>query len=427
MEKIRIGLLGLGTLGRSLVSVLRDEHDKLLARSGIDIKIIRVCDRTWQKKKEILGDIPASNNIQDIFDDSSINVIVELIGGNEPAYSWAKKSIEKSKAFVTANKALLAEHGNELLDLSNKLNTGLYFEAAIGGAMPIIQSMRHSLIADKAKKFYSILNGTSNFVLSQMQQKGIDYKTALELAKKNGYSEEDPSVDISGTDASHKLAILVALAFDTPIILENIRKKGISDLRTIDMDFAAKLGYHIVPLATAQKSDSEDLELELSIHPAMVPKTSILARIENIMNAFIFEGTYLEKMIFIAPGAGGTASVTSVISDLVLLAQKEKPKACQWLSKKISVPKDISFLHRFYLRISTREAIGVLAEISQILARYSISIATIHQYEKDDSANIIVTTHEITVQKIELACEELNALPNIIAPTVSIRIENPRE
>ena len=430
MRKLRIGLFGLGTLGRSLLLIIQKEQARIKSRSGLDLQILRVCDRSYQKKKEILGAIPASDNPMDILNDENIDIVVELIGGLSPAREWLESALKKGKSVVTANKALLAASGNELLKLAFQKKLELCFEAAVGGALPLIQNFRRGLIADEAHSFYGILNGTTNFILNQMESKGMDYMEALRLAQRKGYAEADPTFDVEGIDAAQKLAILAALAFDIPIMEKQVRIKGIRDIKPVDLEFAASLGYRVRPLATARKklNNTKAVEVELSVHPAMIPQEHVIARIANTeqgaMNALLFLGNYIEKLTFIGPGAGGASTAASLISDLVFIGKKKKAEPEYWLPQNLNTVKEAHFSHRFYLRLCAQERPGVLAKITQVLANHEISIASIHQYERREPVDIVVLSHKILTKKIEAAIEELNAIESIQSPVVSIPIED---
>ena len=428
MKKLGIGLFGLGTLGYNLLSILERERERIRARSGLDLEIARICDRSWQKKKDKLGKVPASDDPADILNDESIDLVVELIGGISPAREWIEEALKKGKSVVTANKALLAAHGNELLKLSSEKKLELCFEAAIGGALPLVQNLRRGLIADRIYGFYGILNGTTNFILTQMESKAMDYSEALKLAQERGYAEADASFDVEGIDAAQKLALLGALAFDIPINEKNVRTRGIQNIEALDLKFANSLGYRVRSLAIARKKEnsSGDLELELSVHPVMLSEEHPMASMEGAedmaMNALLFFTSDTKRLIFMGPGAGGAPTTSSLISDLIFIGQKREGEGGSWLSKDLQLAKEAHFAHRFYLRLRTKEQTGVLAEITQILAEHDISIASIHQEEKKEPVNIIVFTHKISTKQIEAAIKKLNSIDSIRSPVVSIRI-----
>ncbi len=429
MSTLRVGLIGLGTVGASLVKIVREEGAILQKRTGLNVQICQIIDRSWHKKKQLLHDIPASDDPSVIFNDKSIDVVVELVGGLEPAYTWLRTALESNKSVITANKALLAStHGNELFALAHKYQLELCFEAAVGGSIPIIQNFRRGLVAEQINSIYGILNGTSNFILSQMENQGMDYTLALRLAQQKGYTEADPSSDVDGMDAAQKLALVATLAFDTPILLDKVKIKGIASIEAVDLKFADSLGYSLRPLAIARRIQSKagkDLALQLSVHPAMVSQRSLLASVKDSMNALLIEGKYIQKMVSVGPGAGGFATASAVLSDLVFVGQKRGQKSEPWLAmteKKVSIG-EADFPCRFYLRLRAKDRLGVLAQISRILAEYKISIATIHQDEGSEPVDIIVLTHKTSEKKIDVALQKINKLSSMQAPVMVLRIE----
>ncbi len=426
-KTIKIGLFGLGTVGRSVLAMLQRERKRISKRTALDFQIAFVCDRSWHRKKDLLGKIPASANPKDILKDSSIAMVIELIGGAEEACDIWEGAFQAHKPVVSANKALIALHGNRLLQMAYDRGLDLGFEAAVGGAVPLIQKLRRTFAADEIHGLYGILNGTSNFILSQMEKDKIDYAEALQIAKSKGYMEADPSFDIKGRDAAQKLSILAALAFDLPIIEEkSISKKGIDRISLRDIDFASFLGYRICPLAIAHYQAHEH-RLELGVEPAMLPSTHVLASVRNAMNALCIESKYAGNSIFIGPGAGGEATALSVISDLVFIARNQDKEPERWLTKQAQNTQTLSTKgtssSRFYLRLRARDKTGVLAQISRIMADYHISIASMRQYEGAASVDIVILTHNSSEKEIHALIRKMDTLSSLEAPTVSIRME----
>ena len=430
MSTLRIGVIGLGTVGQSLVQIIVKERELIRNRAGIDLQICRIVDRSWDKKKQLLHGIPASDKAADILNDKSIDVVLELVGGLEPACSWVETALKNNKSVVTANKALLASnHGNELFALASQNQLELCFEAAVGGSVPIIQNFCRGLIAEEINAIYGILNGTSNFILSNMEDQAMDYRSALHLAQENGYAEADPSFDVDGIDAAQKLCLVAALAFDIPILLDKVKIKGIASIEAIDLKMAESLGYSIRPLAIARKMTSETLKdriaLQLGVHPAMVARKGLLTSVKGTMNALLIEGKYIQKMVSIGPGAGGFATASAVLSDLIFIAQRRGKSSGSWpaLSAKRTLLTEADFPCRFYLRLSAKERLGVLAQVSRILAEHKISIATIHQNEGSEPINIIVLTHKTSEKKIDAALQKINRLESMYLAAVAVRIE----
>ncbi len=426
MQKIKIGIIGLGTIGLSFLKILQKEKELIEKRTNLSIEVVRICDRSWEKKKSIIKDIKASNNPNDILEDTSVHIVVELVGGIEKPRQWLQKALEKNKAVITANKALLASYGNEILGLAKKKGLEVGFEAAVGGAMPVIRNFRKGLVGDNTHIIYGILNGTTNYILSQMAR-GMDYSQALELAQKKGYAEANPELDVGGTDAAQKLSILAALCFDIPILSDRVKIQGITQIKPTDINFAASLGYRIRPLAVARKSknDLENTEqIELSVHPAMIPQKHLLASVDDTMNAALIESEYTKKMIFIGPGAGGFPTASSVLSDIVYIAQKNKQTLEIWLTEHKAIPPEADSFCRFYLRLSIWDKLGSLAEIAFVLAEHNISIARIQQYEGEEPIDVVVLTSKVFSNKMHTVQEKLNNLSTVHS-LIAIRIEEP--
>ncbi len=442
MKTINIGLIGLGTVGRSLLDVLQKDHELITRRTGIQIRIVRVCDRSWEKKKSLLASIPSSDNPSHILEDTSIDIIVELMGGIEIAREMIQKALIKGKSVVTANKAVLAHHGNELFALALEKSRELCFEAAVGGSIPLIQNLRRGLVANRIHSITGILNGTSNFILSQMGNGKLSYQEALSLAQSKGYAEADPSHDVEGKDAAQKLAILSALSFDIPIMQDSVQIRGIQNIDEIDLKIVDSLGYCIRPLSSAVQE--EDGSIRLCVHPAIIPQDHLLFSIRDTMNAVIFDTNLSKRTALIGPGAGGNPTVSSVISDLVFIGKKSvstggnstggKPIVGQDIPEKYiperwtsnaSIPKIIKDrVCRFYLRFRAQDQPGVLAEVCRLLADEKISIATLSQQEYNIPVDVVILTHPVSEKKMESSIKKMNQLARITEPVTSIHIED---
>lgn len=421
MKQLRIGLLGLGTVGRGVVEIVRERHASLMARAGVDLRIARVFDRSWRAKQSVLGDIPASDNADDVLNDSELDVIVELIGGLDPAHALVRRAIESGKNVVTANKALLARHGNTLLPLARQHRVSVGFEAAVAGALPVIRNMRRSYVSDDVSSIHAILNGTSNFILTRMEEDGMDYDEALSLAQARGFAEADPTFDVGGFDAGQKLAILAALAFDTAIAEDAVIVEGIETIRHKDLSFAANMNRVIRPLAIARKH--ADGRISMRVHPAMLPADHPLAAVQEERNAVMIETSNSGPAMIMGLGAGARPTAAAVISDLVFLAGREPGRTQIWLSG-FEQPRPVAeYEYRFYLRFQTRDRPGVLAEIARILAGEQISIASVHQYEGDEPINVVVVTHTVSEAALKRALAEIGRLESVLAPPIWIRMK----
>ncbi|MEQ9364286.1 MAG: homoserine dehydrogenase, partial [Leptospirales bacterium] len=393
----------------------------LAARAGVDIQVARVFDRSWRKKQDVLGDIPATDNADDVLDDPELDVVVELIGGLNPAYDFVSRAIQSGKNVVTANKALLARHGNILLPLARKHQVSVGFEAAVAGALPVIRNMRRSFVSDDVSTIHAILNGTSNFILTRMEEDGMDYGEALKLAQERGFAEADPTFDVGGFDAAQKLAILAALAFDTAIAEDAVIVEGIETIRHKDLRFAAAMERVIRPLAIARKFP--DGRISLRVHAAMLPADHPLAAVQEEKNAVMIDTSNSGPAMIMGLGAGARPTAAAVIGDLVFLAGRETGRSQIWLSGFDQPTPVTEFEYRFYLRFQTVDRPGVLAEIARILAGEKISIASVHQYEGAEPIDLVVVTHTVNEGALKRALADIARLESILAAPIWIRMK----
>lgn len=418
MKDIKIGLIGLGTVGCCLLEILRNDHARLVSRSGINFSIVKICDRSYQKKGKILQNIPATDHWQELIDDPTIEIIVELIGGVEPAHKIIDAALRAGKAVVTANKALLAKHGNQILKLARETEGEIAFEAAVAGALPVIKNLRRALVADQIDVLYGILNGTCNFIITRMQEDNMDYSAALQLAQDKGFAEADPAFDVEGLDAAQKLAILSALSFDTAITESAVNVTGITALRKIDHDYARQMNHVIRLLAVARRDP-----LQMHVQPVMIPRDHILASVREERNAIYFESNHAGPSLIMGQGAGGGPTAASVLSDLLFLASKDRSKSEHWLSGTLVPQPYLDLQASFYLRFQTTDRPGVLARIAHLLAEEEISIAQLHQQEGQEPVDVVLITHTISEKKLKNALRAIDSQDFILAPTVILRFE----
>ena len=442
MKQLKVALMGLGTVGRSVSEILHKEHQLILQRTGIDIKIQRIFDRSFELKKQFIPQgIPASNRAEDIFEDPEIDTVIELLGDIPQAYTWVKKALWNGKSVVSANKALIAQHGAELSHLAKQNDCDLCFEAAVGGALPLIKNFRRGFVANHIHSLYGILNGTSNFILSKMQKERLSYQAALQLAQAKGYAEADPHSDISGLDAAQKLAILTALGFDLPLLLASIHTRGITGIHWKDLDLADSLGYCVRHLAVAIYN-AQKKHLELSVQPTMLPKKHFFTEVHGTQNALFIESSYIGPLLVMGHGAGGAPTASSVISDLVFVAKKrggESPE--HWFytaeTKKTELSINQEIRSAYYLRLSLQDHLNVIPEVSQSLAQSGIAIANVYKTKESDKpespdmpteklklgeasyfqdssgrCNIIILTHPSTQKNLEQAIPSIKAQQN---------------
>lgn len=435
MQVIKIGLLGLGTVGASVIRILQKNKVAIEKKCGCSFEVIIACARDLEKARDCsLDGLILTTDPLEVVRHPEVEVVVELIGGTTIALEVLIEAIEKSKHVVTANKAVIALHGNELIGTAKRYDIFLGFEAAIAGSIPVVKTLRESLVGNSISKVVGIVNGTCNFMLSGMSESGCSFGTILKEAQTLGYAEADPSFDVDGIDAGHKLAILASLAFGGAIQFEKVSIDGIREILVDDLVYADALGYKVKHLALAIKSVSG---IELRVHPTLIPKGHVLANIDGVLNAVLIDAEETGPLLLSGAGAGGDATASSVISDLVSLAAKSSQKqniqraefqAKSDLSSEVNVLPIENISSAYYLRIQALDKPGVLAEISQNLASSEVSIEAIRQQEShgdDGSVPIIIITRKITEAAIANACKHIGNSDNVCGDIVRYRVESP--
>ena len=428
-DKVNIGLIGWGTVGDGVVKILQDRKKYLSIRVGTELNLKSIIDLDIKKvrlakvNKKIL-----SRDVETILSDPEIDIVVELIGGEKPAKNYILKALKKGKAVVTANKAVLATHGKEIFKVARENNAEIGFEASVGGGIPLIRSIKEGLLANKIDTLQGIINGTCNYILTQMEEENCTFNEALKEAKKHGYAEADPSLDISGLDSAHKLAILASLIFGTSIDLSNIYIEGINSITPRDIQYARELGYVIKLLAIAKERHNQ---IEVRVHPVLLPAEHLLSSIKHIFNAVCLKGDKVGELIFYGAGAGQFPTASSVVSDICDIANKlirGKGKTNQFLYNLSS--KRVADIHklklRYYARFTALDTPGVLAKISRILGSKGISITSVMQKERREGRTvpIIMMTHQAFEASMRQALREIDKLSVIKDKTVSIRVED---
>jgi homoserine dehydrogenase len=433
MNPIRVGLLGLGTVGRGTFSVLRRNQHEIMRRAGRGIEIAMVAVRDEAKARAVVGkDLPLTTECLDVVRHPDIDIVIELIGGYEPARSLVLEAISRGKHVVTANKAMLARHGNEIFEAASARGVMVAFEGAVAGGVPIIKALREGLTANRVEWLAGIINGTSNFILSEMRSKGLSFAAVLAEAQRLGYAEADPTFDIEGIDASHKLTILAAIAFGVPINVEAAYTEGIAQLSATDIKYAEQLGYRIKLLGIAKRTSKG---IELRVHPTLVPMQRLIASVEGAMNAVLVKGDAVGTTMYYGPGAGAEPTASAVIADLVdvtrmhtadpenhvphLAFQPDAMAAVPWLTIEECVTS-------YYFRMRVADQPGVLADITRILADGRISIDALFQREPSEGENqtdIIMLTHDAVEREVNAAIRRIEALPTVLAPVIRIRQE----
>lgn len=435
MRVIKIGLLGLGTVGASVIRILQKNKVAIEKKCGCSFEVIIACARDLEKARDCsLSGIILTTDPLEVVHHPEVEVVVELIGGTTIALGVLIEAIKNSKHVVTANKAVIALHGNELIETAKRNDVFLGFEAAIAGSIPVVKTLRESLVGNSISKIVGIVNGTCNFMLSGMSESGYSFETILKEAQTLGYAEADPSFDVDGIDAGHKLAILASLAFGGAIQFEKVSIDGIREILVDDLVYANALGYKVKHLALAIKSTSG---IELRVHLTLIPKGHVLANIDGVLNAVLIDAEETGPLILSGAGAGGDATASSVISDLVSLAAKPSQKqnmqraefqAKSDVSSEVNVLPIENIYSAYYLRIQALDKPGVLAEISQNLASSEVSIEAIRQQEShgdDGSVPIVIITRKITESAIANACKHIGNSDNVCGDIVRYRVESP--
>jgi homoserine dehydrogenase len=434
MNPLRVGLLGLGTVGRGTFDVLQRNQDVIRRRAGRGIEIAQIGVRNVARARAHIGTAVAlTDQLRDVVRNPDIDIVVELIGGIEPARELVLEAISNDKHVVTANKALLALHGNEIFDAARRMGVMVAFEAAVGGGIPIIKALREGLTGNRIEWIAGIINGTSNFILSRMRDTGAAFGAALSQAQALGYAEADPRFDIDGTDAAHKIAILAAIAFGVPIRFDAAHVEGIETLAAEDIRYAEQLGYRIKLLGITRLTAAG---IELRVHPTLIPAGRLLANVEGAMNAVLVKGDAVGTTLYYGPGAGAEPTASAVVADLVdvtrmhtadpedrvphLAFQADALVRLPWLGIEETVTS-------YYFRMRVADRPGVLADIARILADCRISIDALFQREPaegENQADVIMLTHEALERDVNTALQRIEALETVLAPVIRIRQES---
>jgi homoserine dehydrogenase len=434
MDRVNIGLIGFGTVGTGLVKILQENGKLLEKRLGVPIVLKRIVDQDVTRDRGVkVNPALLTTKVSDVLDDPEISIVVELIGGLEPARTIVLQAIERGKHIVTANKALLAVHGAEIFKAADAAGVDIGFEGSVGGGIPIIRSMKEGLVANKIQVIFGILNGTSNYILTEMTQKGLKFSEVLKKAQELGYAEADPTYDVEGIDAAHKLCILLSLAHGIQVKLEDVYTEGITGITPMDIEYAKELGYTIKLLAIG-KSDGGPVEAR--VHPTLVPTEHLLSTVAGPFNAIFVKGDAVGSTLFYGAGAGMMPTGSAVVSDLVDLCRNIRLGAVRRVpllsfqrehlrDADIKSIQDISCT--YYLRFTVVDKPGVLSRISGILGDLDISILSVIQkgVKSEKAVFIYMLTHEAREKNLRKALQVIDQLPVIVDKTVFIRIEDP--
>ncbi|KJS77020.1 MAG: homoserine dehydrogenase [Comamonadaceae bacterium BICA1-1] len=433
MKAIQVGLLGIGTVGSGVFEVLRRNQTEIQRRAGRGIAIAAVADLDQARARAIVGDaVPVFGDARAVLANLEIDIVIELIGGVGVARTLVLEAIAAGKHVVTANKALLAVHGSEIFQAAQQRGVMVAFEAAVAGGIPIIKALREGLTANRIQWVAGIINGTTNFILSEMRDKGLDFGTALAQAQQLGYAEADPRNDIEGIDAAHKATILSAIAFGIPVQFERAYVEGITRLAASDFKYAEQLGYRIKLLGIAKRQASG---IELRVHPCLVPAKRLLANVEGAMNAVMVQGDAVGTTLYYGKGAGSEPTASAVIADLVDVTRLHTADPQNRVPHLAFQPDALSELPilpmsavqtSYYLRLCVADQAGVLAQVTGILAAADISIDAVLQREAEQGAaqtELIILTHQTTEGAMDAALAQMQALSTVLATIVRIRKE----
>lgn len=432
MNVVKVGLLGLGTVGGGTVNVLAKNSEDISRRTGCQIVVSKASVRDLRRSRICETDgIELTANPQDIIDDAEIQIVVELMGGEEPAKTLILAALKQGKHVVTANKALIANHGNELFAEASRNNVVLAYEAAIAGGIPIVKVMREGLTANRIEWLAGIINGTANFILTEMRDKGSAFADVLKQAQDLGYAEADPRYDVEGIDAAHKLCILASLAFGVSLNFEKVYTEGISKITPLDVTYAEELGYRIKHLGVARKNATG---IEMRVHPTLIPEKRLIANVDGVMNAVVVKGNAVGPTLYYGTGAGAEATASAVIADVIdICRQLESANilpALGFLDEQLQDLESLSIEDvetAFYLRISVQDTTGVMAAITSALANNSISIEAILQKEvAEQGANtdVILLTDSVIEKSMTQALQDIEALDSTNGSVTRIRVES---
>jgi homoserine dehydrogenase len=437
MKPINVGLLGIGTVGGGTFTVLTRNQEEISRRAGRPIHIVKVADRNIELAKKVThGSVEVTNDAFSVVSDPNVDIVVELIGGSTIAKELVLKAIENGKHVVTANKALLALHGNEIFAAAQKKGVIVAFEAAVAGGIPIIKAVREGLSANRIEWIAGIINGTTNFILSEMREKGLAFDDVLAEAQRLGYAEADPTFDVEGIDAAHKLMILAGVGFGIPMQFEKAYTEGITKLTREDIKYAEELGYRVKLLGITKRVPYQNGQgIELRVHPTLIPEKRLLANVNGAMNAVVVKGDAVGPTLYYGAGAGAEPTASAVVADLVDVTRMHTADPHQRVPHLAFQPDQLSDLpilpmsevrSAYYLRLRAMDKPGVLADVTKILGDRDISIDAMMQKEpaeNETEADIIILTH-ITVEKnADAAIAAIEALPAIAGKVTRIRME----
>ena len=432
-NKINVGLIGAGTVGGGTYRILKENFTEISRKTGKEIIVFALAEKDLKRAKEVVdGKTKIYEDAFDLVKEKDIHIVVELIGGTGISKDVVVEAIKNGKHVVTANKALIAMHGEELVNLANIHNVNLCYEAAVAGGIPIIKSIREGLTANKIEWVAGILNGTTNYILTEMQENNLAFDVALKQAQELGFAEADPTFDIEGVDAAHKITILASIAFGVPINFDAVHIEGISNLAQKDIIYAEELGYKIKLLGITKCLNNE---LELRVHPTLIPEKRLVANVDGAMNAVLVQGNMVGPTLYYGAGAGSEPTASAVVADIIDLARNIEANNSTlipilgFIKDEIKPKKILSIeeiTSEFYLRLTMKNESGLIAKITQVFSQYSMSIDVIIQKEtkiEDDFADIILVTSSLPEKEMNKIINEIEMLPDNKDKVVKLRVE----
>jgi len=419
---IKVGIIGVGTVGESVAQILEANRDIITARAGKEIVVKKGVVRNLSKPRNI--NIPLTTDVDEVLEDPEIDIVVELMGGVEEPYRVVQKALQNGKAVVTANKALLAYHRYELQETAGEIP--FEFEASVAGGIPIIKSLREGLSANHIESIKGIINGTANYILTKMMNEGVDFAPVLKEAQELGYAEADPTFDIGGFDAAHKLLILASIAYGIDAKPEDILIEGIEQITQDDISFAKEFGYTIKLLGIAKKVGEC---VELRVHPALVPQSEMIAKVDGVMNGISVIGDKVGETMYYGPGAGGNATASAVISDIIAIARGGKTSPMLGFKRPLESGLKLldrnAIVSKYYLRLEVADKPGVLSAVSKVMGEQNISIETMLQKPgKDGKATLLLATHICKESAMQEAINKLQTIESVKERPVMIRMES---
>ncbi|MDF1615266.1 homoserine dehydrogenase [Desulfurivibrio dismutans] len=430
MREIRVGLIGFGTVGSGTAEVLRLQGDRLQRKTGADVRLQRVADIAIDELPPEFAGVELTRNADEVVAAPDIDIVVELIGGIEPAKTFILKAIAAGKHVVTANKALISQHGREIFAAAAANNVEVGFEASVGGGIPVIKALKEGLVANRIESIIGIMNGTANYILNRMTDEGLDFNAVLKEAQAHGYAEADPTYDVEGIDTAHKLVILMGMAYGVHVRLDQVSTEGISSIEPVDIEFAREFGYRIKLLAISRNHGGS---FEARVHPTMVPNRELLANIGGAFNAIQFTGDMVDDVLFYGQGAGKMPTGSAVVADIVDIARNILNGAINRVPSLSYLPENLreaviaplaSLRCPYYFRVTVQDKPGVLSAITGILGRHGISIQSVLQQGREEKGvvPVMMRAYEAEEEAVRAALAEIDALEVCAAPTVKIRI-----